>query len=58
MDIGTTNKTEVLVEVFSRPRNYSNIESKIENKDPEMEWILNDIKLKNNSFQIFSLGSK
>jgi len=49
MDIGTTNKTTVFGRgVFPDQEIIPTLKDKIENKDPEMEWILNDIKLKNN----------
>ncbi|WP_298393345.1 S41 family peptidase [Flavobacterium sp.] len=48
MDIGTTNKTEVFGRgVFPDKEIVPTLNDKIQNKDPEMEWILNDIKLKN-----------
>jgi hypothetical protein len=49
MDIGTTNKTSVFGRcIFPDQEIIPTLKDKIENKDPEMEWILNDIKLKNN----------
>lgn len=48
MDIGTTNKTEVFGRgVFPDKEIIPTLNDKIYNKDPEMDWILNDIKLKN-----------
>jgi len=49
MDIGSTNQTDVFGRgIFPDQEIIPTLKDKIENKDPEMEWIINDIKLKNN----------
>jgi C-terminal processing protease CtpA/Prc len=49
MDIKTTNQTDVFGHgIFPDKEIIPTLQDKIDNKDPEMEWILNDIKSKIN----------
>jgi C-terminal processing protease CtpA/Prc len=49
MDVKTTNQTDVFGHgIYPDIEIIPTIKDKIDNKDPEMEWILNDIKSKTN----------
>lgn len=49
MDIKTTNQTDVFGHgIFPDKEIIPTLQDKIDNKDPEMEWIMNDIKSKTN----------
>ena len=49
MDVKTTNQTDVFGHgIYPNKEIIPTIQDKIDNKDPEMEWILNDIKSKTN----------
>lgn len=49
MDVKTTNQTNVFGHgIYPDKEIIPTIQDKIDNKDPEMEWILNDIKSKTN----------
>ncbi|MEI7509780.1 MAG: S41 family peptidase [Flavobacterium sp.] len=49
MDVKTTNQTSVFGHgIYPDKEIIPTIQDKIDNKDPEMEWILNDIKFKTN----------
>ena len=49
MDVKTSNQTDVFGHgIYPDKEIIPTIQDKIDNKDPEMEWILNDIKSKTN----------